>query len=91
MRRPHPELFEEIPWSTEAVLDITLEKAARLGIKTKLLPAWNDLDTFEDLVGFYAKHRNKLPSEKWAGEKTFNYLARMEGIKQRFNSIDSNK
>ena len=91
MRRPHPELFEEIPWSTEAVLDITLEKAARLGIKTKLLPAWNDLDTFEDLVSFYAKHRNKLPNEKWAGEKTFNYLARMEGIKQRFNSIDSNK
>ena len=91
MRRPHPELFEEIPWSTAAVLDITLEKAARLGIKTKLLPVWNDLDTFEDLVGFYAKHRNKLPSEKWAGEKTFNYLARMEGIKQRFNRSDSNK
>ena len=73
------------------MLDITLKRAARLGIKTKLLPAWNDLDTFEDLVGFYAKHRDQLPNEKRAGEKTFNYLARMEGIKQRFNRTDSNK
>jgi rSAM/selenodomain-associated transferase 1 len=91
MRRPHPELFEDIPWSTKAVLNITLERAAMLGIKTKLLPGWNDLDTFEDLVGFYARHRNQLPNEKWAGKNTFNYLARMESITQRFNCIDSNE
>jgi rSAM/selenodomain-associated transferase 1 len=84
MRRPHPELFEDIPWSTEAVLNITLKRAARLGIKTKLLPGWNDLDTVEDLVDFYAKHRNQLPNEKWAGKKTFNYLSRIQSITQRF-------
>ena len=84
MRRPHPELFQDIPWSTPAVLTITLERAARLGIRTKLLPGWNDLDTFEDLVDFYAKHRNQLPNEKWAGKKTFNYLSRIESITQRF-------
>ncbi len=84
LRRPHPELFEDIPWSTAAVLTVTLEKATRLGVRTKLLPGWNDLDTFEDLVDFYARHKNQLPSEKWAGKKTFNYLARMGSITQRF-------
>lgn len=84
MRRPHPELFQDIPWSTPAVLTITLERAAKLGIRTKLLPGWNDLDTFEDLVDFYARHRNQLPNEKWAGKKTFNYLSRIESITQRF-------
>jgi hypothetical protein len=84
MRRPHPELFQDIPWSTAAVLTITLERAAKLGIRTKLLPGWNDLDTVEDLVDFYAKHRNQLPNEKWAGKKTFNYLSRIQSITQRF-------
>jgi len=84
MRRPHPELFQDIPWSSAAVLTITLERAAKLGIRTKLLPGWNDLDTVEDLVDFYAKHRNQLPNEKWAGKKTFNYLSRIQSITQRF-------
>jgi rSAM/selenodomain-associated transferase 1 len=88
MRRPHPDLFEDIPWSTEAVLNITLERADRLGIKTKLLPGWNDLDTFEDLIDFYKRHKDQLLSEEWAGKNTFNYLARMESIKQRTNPVD---
>ena len=84
MRRPHPELFADIPWSTEAVLDITLKKAARLGIKTKLLPGWNDLDTFEDLIDYYAKHMNQSSQVGWAGEKTFNYLSQIENITRGF-------
>jgi len=83
MRKPHPELFQDVPWSTEAVLDITLEKAAKLGIGTKLLPGWNDLDTFEDLIDFYNKHKNRSSKIKWAGENTFNYLSRLESIARR--------
>ena len=87
MRRPHPELFEDIPWSTEAVLNITLQRAARLGIKTKLLPAWNDLDTFEDLIDFYKRHKNQFLSEEWAGKKTFDYLSRLENIIKNLGDI----
>ena len=83
MRKPHPELFQDVPWSTDAVLDITLERAAKLGIRTKLLPGWNDLDTFEDLIDFYDKHKNQSSKIKWAGENTFNYLSRLESITQR--------
>ncbi|MGB5745423.1 MAG: TIGR04282 family arsenosugar biosynthesis glycosyltransferase [Desulfobacterales bacterium] len=85
MRRPHPELFEDIPWSTEAVLNITLKRAARLGIKTKLLPGWNDLDTFEDLIDFYDKHKSHLSETNWAGKDTFNYLSRIESIRLHFD------
>ncbi|MFC1881596.1 TIGR04282 family arsenosugar biosynthesis glycosyltransferase [Thermodesulfobacteriota bacterium] len=83
MRKPHPELFQDVPWSTEAVLEITLERAAKLGIRTKLLPGWNDLDTFEDLIDFYDKHKNQSSKINWAGKNTFNYLSRLESITQR--------
>ena len=81
MRRPHPELFEDIPWSTDAVLDTTLSRAGELGIRTQLLPVWNDLDTFEDLRDFYGRYINRNKKEEWAGQITFNYLSRLDSIK----------
>ena len=83
MRRPHPELFQNIPWSTEAVLDATLEKARIHGLRTELLPRWNDLDTFADLTDFYNRHKGHISEKKWAGQNTFNYLLRLESIKGR--------
>ncbi|MBK9308652.1 MAG: TIGR04282 family arsenosugar biosynthesis glycosyltransferase [Nitrospira sp.] len=44
-----PELFSDIPWSTDQVLRLTQEKAARLGLKTALLQPWRDVDTLDDL------------------------------------------
>ena len=82
MRQPHPELFEDIPWSTDAVLTVTLQRAGRLGIRTLLLPGWNDLDTFEDLIDFYDRHKNQLPNAGGPGQKTFNFLSRLENIKK---------
>lgn len=84
MRRPHPELFADIPWSTRSVLKITLERAHALGIKTKLLPGWNDLDTVEDLVDYYLRHKSKPPDQHRAGNNTFNYLSQIESVKLRF-------
>ena len=80
MRQPHPELFDDIPWSTERVLSNTLEKAEKGGVKTDLLPWWNDLDTFEDLVAYYNRHKNQPPDRHWTGENTFRYLARLVQI-----------
>jgi rSAM/selenodomain-associated transferase 1 len=80
MRKPHPELFYDIPWSTETVLANTLETAKKIGLKTNLLPWWNDLDTFEDLIVFYNKHRNRSFQTDWPGQKTFGYLARLKRI-----------
>jgi len=80
MRKPHPQLFDDIAWSTATVLSATLERAKRLGVKTELLPWWNDLDTFEDLLVFYNKYKNKRSSRPWSGEKTFLYLSILKRI-----------
>jgi rSAM/selenodomain-associated transferase 1 len=80
MRRPHPELFRDIPWSTENVLSVTLEKARQMGLNVKLLSAWNDLDTFEDLLEFYARYKNRPLSKDWPGNKTFSFLSRLKEI-----------
>jgi len=80
MRKPHPQLFYNIPWSTETVLANTLETAKKMRFKTNLLPWWNDLDTFEDLIVFYNKYKNQSFKTNWPGQKTFGYLARLKRI-----------
>jgi hypothetical protein len=49
LKRPIPELFVDIPWSTDQVLRLTQEKAVRLGLTTALLDPWRDVDTLADL------------------------------------------
>ncbi len=85
MRKPHPELFQDIAWSTETVLQETLQKAETFGIRAKLLKRWNDLDTFEDLLEYYHQYKDKQPGQNWAGCETFNFLSRMKRIRQKGN------
>jgi rSAM/selenodomain-associated transferase 1 len=75
MRKPHPLLFENIPWSTDRVLRVTLARAGELGLKIHMLPWWNDLDTFADLVAFYDRHREKRGNKHLRGAKTLTLLA----------------
>ncbi|MBM4258590.1 MAG: glycosyltransferase [Deltaproteobacteria bacterium] len=49
MREPHAVLFENISWSTPAVLQETLAQAQRHNLKVKLLPSWYDVDEASDL------------------------------------------
>ena len=43
------EIFRDTPWGTGAVLSTTLERAAEAGRSVRLLPAWYDVDSVEDL------------------------------------------
>ena len=45
LRRLHPALFDEMPWSTPEVYDETLRRAAQLGLRVASLPRWYDVDT----------------------------------------------
>jgi uncharacterized protein len=38
-------LFEDIQWSTERVLEQTIERAQKIDLEVHLLPAWYDVDT----------------------------------------------
>ncbi len=49
LRRPHPELFQEVPWSTASVLATTRAIAAAEGLSVALIPSWYDIDTVSDL------------------------------------------
>ena len=49
LKRPRPELFAGIAWSTDRVLAATQEKAASLGLKLALIPSWRDVDSVDDL------------------------------------------
>jgi len=49
LTQPRPDLFTDIPWSTDHVMALTQQKAATAGLKTAFLPAWRDVDTPDDL------------------------------------------
>jgi len=53
LKRPDRRLFEGVTWSTNLVLDQTLERAQQIGLDVALLPEWYDVDgasDFERLV-----------------------------------------
>ncbi len=52
-RSPAPGLFREIPWSTDEVRRLTLERAAALGLGVEELPPLSDVDRAEDLPPAY--------------------------------------
>lgn len=49
MKRPHPELFQGIAWSTQQVIPQTLSICRRLGLSVHQLPEWYDVDVAGDL------------------------------------------
>ena len=50
MHEPKPELFHDIPWSTESVLSATIGVANTLGLSVKCLDQVWDVDTKADYV-----------------------------------------
>jgi hypothetical protein len=44
MKKPYRHLFEGIDWSTERVLNQTMQRATEIGIEVKLLPTGYDID-----------------------------------------------
>lgn len=51
------DVFSGIEWGTEHVFQQTLRQIRDTGLSSRVLPAWQDIDTHEDLSAFY--HRSK--------------------------------
>lgn len=49
LQHPHPSLFENMPWSSNAVAAQTLQRARQLGWNIAIQPALHDIDQPEDL------------------------------------------
>jgi rSAM/selenodomain-associated transferase 1 len=44
LKKPHREVFEQIDWSTERVLEQTMQRATEVGLEVKFLPSGYDVD-----------------------------------------------
>ncbi|QJP14630.1 glycosyltransferase [Starkeya sp. ORNL1] len=44
LSRPHPHLFAQIPWSTDTVFRLTLERAREIELPVIVLDPWYDVD-----------------------------------------------
>lgn len=59
MGRKCTELFTEIPWGTERVFKVTIEKAESKNFSIKLLPTLVDIDKREDAEEFFSSLERK--------------------------------
>ena len=48
LKAPQPQLFEDIPWSTPQVLEVTLQRVADLGLSVVTTTTLRDLDDLQD-------------------------------------------
>lgn len=85
LKRPHWRVFEEIAWSTGAVLAQTLQRAAELRLLVLQTPLWYDIDDvgslcrlIGDLFGEFSG--NPVPSEKSPGRPSGTYPLRQEAL-----------
>jgi uncharacterized protein len=85
VKQTHPRLFAQIDWSTERVLQQTLQRAAEIGLETALLPTWYDVDDAASLerlrhelstdersprsAGYDAKHTRTFIESLQAGQR----------------------
>jgi rSAM/selenodomain-associated transferase 1 len=65
-----PAVFHGILWSTCTVRSETLKILATSGKRTLLLPELNDLDTGDDLAGFFKRNRDR----RKGASRTLTYL-----------------
>jgi uncharacterized protein len=54
-----PAVFGALPWSTPQVYSQTLNILNQHSCSVHVLPAWTDIDTFDDLQQFYHRHQDK--------------------------------
>jgi rSAM/selenodomain-associated transferase 1 len=68
LKAPHPELFRDVPWSTENVLAVSLHRTDEAGLRPSILPCWYDVDEPADLG------RPGLQDEKNGAGRTRKFL-----------------
>jgi len=67
-------IFTGIDWGTEHVYQQTLERIKDIGLKSHVLPTWQDIDVYEDLVRFYRRNIAKGVT----GLKTMRFLKQLD-------------
>ena len=75
----YPELFAGLSWSTDTVLTDTLNRALKLSLRVHLLPYWQDIDTYANLLDFLKRpHPPDQPG--WRSDRTARELLAAIGV-----------
>jgi len=81
VKQPHRRLFEQVDWSTERVLNQTIQRAMELELEVKLLPSGYDVDDGASL----RRLRNELLADTTSADiapYTREFLARLAAQKK---------
>ena len=78
LKHPTERIFHDIPWSTNSVLDATLNRAGELALRVGFLPPAYDIDVEEDLKRLWndfmtVEHLREL------APRTYDYLRNLAG------------
>ena len=76
VKRHHPQLFQDIAWSTKKVIPQTLEACRRLQLRVHRLPEWYDVDVEADL----ARLRWDLAANPASAPHTYAFLKKLEEL-----------
>lgn len=60
LTQAHPDLFDNIEWSSISVMQATIERAEKLQLQYKLLSVWYDIDTRESLMRAATEEKNGM-------------------------------
>ena len=76
VKQHHPQLFQDIAWSTQRVIPQTLEICRRLKLKVHPLPEWYDVDVEADLI----RLRRDLAENPASAPHTYAFLKKLEKL-----------
>lgn len=70
MKRSIPNIFSNMPWSTDQVAALTIERATALGLSYAFLPPLNDIDCLEDLLSLIKKSSHEKGGHPTLSQRT---------------------
>jgi rSAM/selenodomain-associated transferase 1 len=84
MKRSHPEIFEDITWSTASVFAETVAAVRRIGVELVTLPLWYDVDDVDTLAILRAEVIDELKPtftslRGFPAEQTRSFLKELDG------------
>lgn len=79
VRADYPTLFDDMPWSTSDVLEVTVRRARAAGLRAVGVDPWFDVDTPDDL----ARLRAALVESPHAAPATRRFLERQDACRLR--------
>jgi rSAM/selenodomain-associated transferase 1 len=83
LSKAHPRVFAEIPWSTEVVHRLTVERAGETGVPVVNVPGWYDVDDAQTLAVLESELDGTPPSFAASGLKGADAPATREYLAQR--------